>query len=80
MAKDRIAFIGGGVMAGSMIKALLDKHLVPPSRISVSGPRRERRADLTKTYGIAAHASNAEAAKGADVVVLSVKPQVPRRS
>ena len=76
MARDRIAFIGGGVMAESMIKALLDKHLVPRSRLSVTGPRRERRADLAKTYGIAAHASNAEAAKPADVVVLSVKPQV----
>ena len=76
MARDRIAFIGGGVMAGSMIKALLDKHLVRPSNISVSAPRRERRAELVKTYGVAAHASNADAAKQADVVVLSVKPQV----
>ena len=76
MAKDRIAFIGGGVMGESMIKALLDKHLVPPSKLSVSAPRRERRAELVKTYGVAAHASNADAAKQADVVVLSVKPQV----
>ena len=39
-------------------------------------PRRERRAELVKTYGVTAHASNADAAKQADVVVLSVKPQV----
>ncbi len=76
MARDRIAFIGAGVMAESMIKALLDKHLVTPSRLSATGPRRERRADLAKTYGITTHASNTEAAKAADVVVLSVKPQV----
>jgi len=76
MARDRIAFIGGGVMAESMIKALLDKHLVSPSRLTVTGPRRERRAELAKTYGIVAHVANAEAAAAADVVVLSVKPQV----
>ena len=76
MSRDRIAFIGGGVMAESMIKALLDKHLVTPSRLSVTGPRRERRTQLAKAHGITAHAANAEAAAAADVVVLSVKPQV----
>jgi pyrroline-5-carboxylate reductase len=76
MAKDRMAFIGGGVMGEAMIRGVLDKHLVPPSRISVTGPRRERRAALGKQFGVAALASNAEAARQADVVVLSVKPQV----
>ena len=76
MAKDRMAFIGGGVMAEAMIRAVLDKHLVPPSSIAVTGPRPERRAELAKQFGIAAHASNGDAAKAADVVVLSVKPQV----
>ena len=33
-------------------------------------------AELTKTYGVKALASNAEAAADAHVVVLSVKPQV----
>ena len=75
MARDRIAFLGGGVMAEAMIRAVLDKHVIRPSRIAVTGPRRERRAELAKTYGITAVASNAEAAKQADVVVLSVKPQ-----
>ena len=71
-----MAFIGGGVMAEAMVRGVLDKHLVPPSRIAVTGPRRERRAELGKQFGITALASNLEAAKAADVVVLSVKPQV----
>ncbi|MDQ6857727.1 MAG: pyrroline-5-carboxylate reductase, partial [Chloroflexota bacterium] len=54
----------------------LGKHLVPPSRVIVTGPRRERRAELAKEFGITALASNADAATQADVVVLSVKPQV----
>jgi len=72
----RLAFIGGGTMAEAMIRGLLERHLVPPSRIEVTGPRRERRADLAKRFGVKALASNVEAAKGAHVVVLSVKPQV----
>src|SRR5258708_39270169 len=76
MAKDKIAFLGGGVMGEAMIRAVLDRHVVPPSHVSVTGPRRERRAELAKQFGISAVASNAEAARDADVVVLSVKPQV----
>ncbi|MBI2773755.1 MAG: pyrroline-5-carboxylate reductase [Chloroflexi bacterium] len=72
----RIAFIGGGTMAEAMIRGLLDKHLVPPSHIAVSGPRRERRAELAKHFAVQTLASNADAARGAHVVVLSVKPQV----
>lgn len=72
----RLAFIGGGTMAEAMIRGLLDKHLVPPSHIAVTGPRRERRAALRKQFGVKANASNVEAAKGAHVVILSVKPQI----
>jgi pyrroline-5-carboxylate reductase len=72
----RLAFIGGGTMAEAMIRGLFDKHLVPPSHVLVTGPRRERRADLAKRFGVKALASNVEAARGAHVVVLAIKPQV----
>ncbi len=76
LSGKRLAFIGGGTMAEAMIRGLLEKHLVPPSHVLVTGPRRERRADLAKRFGVKALASNADAAKGAHVVVLSVKPQI----
>ena len=63
-------------MAEAMIRGLLDRHLVPPSHVIVSGPRRERRAELAKGYGVRALPSNVDAAKDAHVVMLSVKPQV----
>jgi len=72
----RLAFIGGGTMAESMMRGLFEKHLVPPSHVQASGPRRERRAELVKRFGVKALASNAEAAAGAHVVVIAVKPQV----
>lgn len=75
--RDRtLAFIGGGTIAEAMIRGLLEKKLVPPRRIVVTGPRRERRAELAKSFGVHAIASNVEAARQAHVVVLSVKPQV----
>jgi len=74
--RKRVAFIGGGTMAEAMMRGLFEKHLVPPSHVLVTGPRRERRADLTKRFGVKALASNAEAASDAHVVILSVKPQV----
>jgi pyrroline-5-carboxylate reductase len=72
----RLAFIGGGMMAEAMMRGLFDKHLVPPSHVLVTGPRRERRADLAKRFNVKAIASNVEAAAAAHVVILSVKPQV----
>ncbi len=63
-------------MAEAMIRGLLERHLVPPSHVIVTGPRRERRAELAKTFGVKALASNTEAAREAHVVILSVKPQV----
>ena len=72
----RLAFIGGGTMAEAMIRGLLEKHLVPPSHVLVTGPRRERRAELSKQWSVKALASNADAAEQAHIVVLSVKPQV----
>lgn len=63
-------------MAEAMVRGLLERKLVTPARITVSGPRRERRAELVKAYRVKAVASNVEAARAADVVVLSVKPQM----
>jgi pyrroline-5-carboxylate reductase len=71
-----IAFIGSGIMAEAMIKGLLREGLVAPGRITASGPRPERSQELDDRYSIASTTDNVEAARGADVVVLSVKPQV----
>jgi pyrroline-5-carboxylate reductase len=71
-----IAFIGGGVMGEAMMKGLLSQALVEPAQIIVSDPHQERGDELIEAYGLRFTTDNAEAASGADVVVLSVKPQV----
>jgi pyrroline-5-carboxylate reductase len=75
MLKKKIAFIGPGVMAEAMIAGLLRKKLAKPENITAAGPREERGAELRKKYGVRSTTDNSAAVTGADVVVLSVKPQ-----
>ncbi len=73
---NTIAFIGAGVMAEAMIQGLLKRQLIAPEKITASGPREKRRAELAARFGIHTVAANAEAARAGDIVVLAIKPQV----
>jgi len=75
LSNRTVATIGSGVMAESIIAGLLRGKLVGPGQIVGSEPRPERREELAGQYGVRMVASNAEAAAGADVILLSVKPQ-----
>ena len=74
MSKTRIAFIGAGNMAASLIGGLRAQGL-EAAQIRASDPGAEQRAKIHAEHGIALFENNAEAIDGADVVVLSVKPQ-----
>jgi pyrroline-5-carboxylate reductase len=76
-AHARIAFIGGGNMARSLIGAQLARGL-PPDAITVAEPRAEAREALAREFGVPTFSDNAAAVAGADCVVLAVKPQVMR--
>lgn len=71
-----VAFIGSGIMGEAMMKGLLDKNLLQPDQIIAADPRPERGDELTSRYGVRFTSDNAEAAQQANVLVLSVKPQV----
>lgn len=71
----RITFIGPGEMAEAMIHGLIRCQVAQPQVILAAGPRQERLDYLQHKYGIQVNGDNAEAARRADVVVLSVKPQ-----
>jgi pyrroline-5-carboxylate reductase len=71
----RIAFIGGGNMARSLIGGLLNTGFAASS-ITVAEPRAEARQELGRDFGIACYGENRLAAAEADVVVLAVKPQI----
>ncbi len=71
-----ISFIGAGNMGEAMIKGILRDQLVAPEQILATGPRPERRQELAEKYGIRTTADNREATRAANILVLSVKPQV----
>jgi pyrroline-5-carboxylate reductase len=75
MSTPRIAFIGAGNMAASLIAGLRAEGF-DEGRITASARSEDTRQHISSTYGIATFADNAEAAKGADIIVLAVKPQV----
>ncbi len=71
----KISFIGGGIMGEAIIKSLLAKGVSKPGDIVVSDVSKLRRDVLKKKHGVKVVADNKEAVKGAEVVVLAVKPQ-----
>jgi pyrroline-5-carboxylate reductase len=71
----KIAFIGPGVMAEAMIAGLIRTKVASPDALISAGPRQERGEELQTRYGIAFSIDNKYAAREADVVVISVKPQ-----
>ncbi len=80
LSKTRLAFIGCGVMAESMIAGLLRKKLVDSDQIVGSHPRAGRRQELNEKYGIRVFERNSETVGNIresenSMVILCVKPQ-----
>ncbi len=73
MSEKIISFIGGGNMARSLIGGLIaDGH--PAAAIRVAEPDAARREALINDFAIQGFEDNATAARGADAVILAVKP------
>jgi pyrroline-5-carboxylate reductase len=71
-----IGFVGAGNMAEALIRGLIQGGVVPADAIIASGPRPERLDELRAVYGIHATADNTAVPARAEIVVLSVKPQI----
>ncbi len=72
----KISFIGSGAMAEAMISGLIRNKLAESGSMFSSDPREERLNELRNLYGIQTSTNNVEVVADADVVVLSIKPQV----
>ena len=75
MRSERIAFLGGGNMAEAILGGLLAGGVAPAKNIVVADPEAARRTLLAQKHGVGVTADNAEALRGAQVVVLAMKPQ-----
>jgi pyrroline-5-carboxylate reductase len=76
LAGKKLGFLGAGNMGEALIKGLVQTGLVPAGDIAASDARPERLAEMARQYGIRAEPSNLALVRGADVVILAVKPQV----
>lgn len=79
LSNAKLAFIGCGVMAESIIAGLLRENLVAADQISASHPRSNRRDELKSKYSINVFKENEKAVENCSgensIVVLCVKPQ-----
>lgn len=80
LSKTKLAFIGCGVMAESIIVRLLQEKLVSADQILASHPRTDRRNELSNKYAISVFERNPSAVEAVkdykdSIVILCVKPQ-----
>jgi pyrroline-5-carboxylate reductase len=74
MTQLDLAILGGGNMGRALVGGLLRQGL-RTERITVGESGREARERLSREFGVAATADNAEAVRRAKIVVIAVKPQ-----
>src|SRR6185503_12921873 len=68
----RIAILGAGKIGEALLAGLRSSDWAD---LIASTRREERALELRERHGVEATTSNADAIKGADVVVIAVKPQ-----
>ncbi len=77
MNDKRIAIIGGGNMGMALAKGILQTSWAKPGHIMVAEPLKTRLEHIKGIApGVTTSHSNLEAAQFADIIVLSVKPQI----
>jgi pyrroline-5-carboxylate reductase len=69
---ERLAITGAGRIGEALLSGLLSSGW---SDIVVTSRRPERVAELQERYGVEATSANADAVRGASIVVVAVKPQ-----
>jgi pyrroline-5-carboxylate reductase len=70
-----LAILGAGNMAECILSCALNNKVVAAGQVRAADPVAERRQLFANQFGVQVTSDNAEAAQGADVVLLSIKPQ-----
>jgi pyrroline-5-carboxylate reductase len=76
LAGKKVAFLGAGKMGGIILQALLKNGLLSAKSTSATVAHEERAQALAAKLKVKVGTNNVEAAKGADIIVIGVKPQV----
>ncbi|MDF7822994.1 pyrroline-5-carboxylate reductase [Pontiellaceae bacterium B12227] len=72
----KIVFIGAGNMAEAIVAGIVKQQVVGASEVCVTDINEERLDHFRELYGVGSSLENPPAVADADVIVLSVKPQI----
>jgi pyrroline-5-carboxylate reductase len=75
LSDKKLAVLGAGKLGGILLRAYLKQGLFVSNQVTATVKHAERAAALAKELGIAVTTDNREAVKGADIVLLTIKPQ-----
>src|SRR6266516_811104 len=75
LSDKKLAVLGAGKLGGILLRAYLKQGLFVSSRVTATVKHAEKAAALAKELGVAVTTDNRKAAKGADIILVSVKPQ-----
>jgi pyrroline-5-carboxylate reductase len=76
LSDKKLAVLGAGKLGGILLRAYLKQGLFKPKNVTATVKHGEKAAALAKELGVAVTSDNRAAVKGADIVLLGVKPQV----
>ncbi len=75
LKNQKISIIGAGHIGQAVIGGLLKAKLLPAKNITASRRDKSRLQELKKRFGIQTTSDNRKAVKGADILIIAVKPQ-----
>src|SRR5215472_7636767 len=76
LSDKKLAVLGAGKLGGILLRAYLKQGLFKSKNVTATVKHGEKAAALAKQLGVAVTSDNRAAVKGADIVLLGVKPQV----
>ena len=76
LSDKKLAVLGAGKLGGILLRAYLKRGLFVSNRVTATVKHAERTAALAKELGLAITTDNREAVKGADIILLTIKPQI----
>src|SRR5687767_9630773 len=76
MLRDKkIAVLGAGKLGETLLKGLIEAGVIDVANVTVTAAHQPRLTQLGDKFAVNGTLSNGEAVAGADIVLLSVKPQ-----
>jgi pyrroline-5-carboxylate reductase len=75
LSNKKLAVLGAGKLGGILLRAYLNQGLFVSDLVTATVEHAERAATLAKELKVAVTTDNPNAVKGADIILLTVKPQ-----